>query len=125
MKRFVLFLAVLAVLVAPSLALAQTGAAMEIVDINTDRYDLNGSTTMVVEFRNLDGELDPSQLVVTANGQPVQMVGVDPLGQTQEPVGIVLVIDVSGSMEGTPMEAAKAAATNFVSQKRPVTSSRW
>jgi tight adherence protein B len=119
MKRVVLFLAVLAVLVAPSMALAQTGAAMEIVDINTDRYDLNGSTTMVVEFRNLDGELDPDQLVVTANGQEVQLVGVDPLGQTQEPVGIVLVIDVSGSMEGTPMEAAKAAATNFVSQKRP------
>jgi tight adherence protein B len=58
-------------------------------------------------------------LVVTANGQEVQLVGVDPLGQTQEPVGIVLVIDVSGSMEGAPMEAAKAAATNFVSQKRP------
>jgi tight adherence protein B len=119
MKRVVLLLAVLAVLVAPSMALAQTGAAMEIVDINTDRYDLNGSTTMVVEFRNLDGALDPAQLVVTANGQPVQLVGVDPLGQTQEPVGIVLVIDVSGSMEGAPIEAAKAAATNFVSQKRP------
>ena len=118
-KRIVLLLAVVAVLVAPSMALAQTDSAMEIVDINTERYDLNGSTTMVVEFRNLEGELDPGQLVVTANGQPVQMLGVDPLGQTQEPVGIVLVIDVSGSMLGAPMEAAKAAATNFVSQKRP------
>lgn len=119
MKRIVFFLAVLAVLVAPSLAIAQTEAAMEIVDLNTERYDLNGSTTMVVEFRNLDGVMDPNQLVVTANGQAVQVVDVEPLGQTQEPVGIVLVIDVSGSMEGAPMEAAKAAATNFVSQKRP------
>ena len=119
MKRIILLLAVLAVVMAPSTAIAQTGEAIEIVEINTDRYDLNGSTTMVVEFRNLDGVLDPSQLVVTANGEPVQLVGVDPLGQTQEPVGIVLVIDVSGSMEGTPMEAAKAAATNFVTQKRP------
>ncbi|HUP16953.1 MAG TPA: type II secretion system F family protein [Acidimicrobiia bacterium] len=118
-KRIVLLLAVLAVLVPSSLAMAQTEPAMEIVDINTERYDLNGSTTIVVEFRNLDGELDPEQLTVTANGQSVQLVGVEPLGQTQEPVGIVLVIDVSGSMEGAPMEAAKAAATNFVSQKRP------
>ena len=119
MKRILFLLAVLAVVMAPSMARAQTGEAMEIVEINTDRYDLNGSTTMVVEFRNLDGVLDPSQLVVTANGEPVQLVGVDPLGQTQEPVGIVLVIDVSGSMEGEPMEAAKAAATSFVTQKRP------
>ena len=119
MKRILLLLAVFAVLMVPSMGMAQTEAAMEIVEINTDRYDLNGSTTMVVEFRNLDGALDPSQLVVTANGEPVQLVGVDPLGQTQEPVGIVLVIDVSGSMEGAPMEAAKAAATSFVTQKRP------
>ena len=42
------------------MAMAQTGAAMEIVDINTERYDLNGSTTMVVEFRNLEGALDPA-----------------------------------------------------------------
>ena len=119
MKTILLLVAVFAVMMVPTLALGQTGAAMEIVDIKTERYDLNGSTTMVVEFRNLDGTLDPDQLVVTANGEPVQMVGVDPLGQTQEPVGIVLVIDVSGSMEGEPMEAAKAAATNFVTQKRP------
>ena len=119
MKRLIPLVAVVAILMAPSVALGQTGPAMEIVDVNTERYDLNGSTTMVVEFRNLDGALDPGQLVVTANGEPVELLGVDPLGQTQEPVGIVLVIDVSGSMEGEPIEAAKAAASSFVSQKRP------
>jgi tight adherence protein B len=119
MKRTILLLAALTVLLFPSLALAQNGPAMELVDVKTDRYDLNGSTTMVVEFRNLDEALDPSLLTVTANGQPVELLGVDPLGQTQEPVGIVLVIDASGSMEGAPIEAAKAAATDFISQKRP------
>ena len=119
MKRLLPLFAVVAILLAPSAALAQAGAAMEIVDVNTERYDLNGSTTMVVEFRNLDGALDPSQLVVTANGEPVVGLAVEPLGQTQEPVGIVLVIDVSGSMECAPIEAAKAAASSFVSQKRP------
>lgn len=109
----------LAALVLPSVALAQTAPSMELVDVNTSRYDLNGQTTMVIEFRNLEGELDPSQLVITANGSRVELLQADPLGQTEDPVGIVLVIDVSGSMEGAPMEAARAAAKGFVAQKRP------
>lgn len=117
--KSVALVAAIAALVLPSVALAQTAPSMELVDINTSRYDLNGQTTMVVEFRNIEGELDPSQLVITANGTPVELLQADPLGQTEEPVGIVLVIDVSGSMEGAPMEAARAAAKSFVAQKRP------
>jgi tight adherence protein B len=118
--KFLTVLTGLAGLVLPSLAYGQSAApAMELVDVNTSRYDLNGQTTIVIEFRNLPGELDPGLLRVTANGTEVDLLQADPLGQTEDPVGIVLVIDTSGSMEGAPMEAARAAAKSFVSQKRP------
>jgi Mg-chelatase subunit ChlD len=103
----------------PAIALAQSTTGMDIVDVNLLRYDDGGQTSLVVEFRNLDGTLDPAQLTVTANGEAVTNLAVEPLASSLEPVGIVLVIDVSGSMEGAPMEAAKSAAINFVNQKRP------
>jgi tight adherence protein B len=103
----------------PALALAQNTATIEVPQVILDRYEDDGQTTLVVEFRNLDGTLDPAQLQVTANGQNVSDMTVEPLAQSLEPVGIVLVIDTSGSMQGAPMEAAKSAAVNFVNQKRP------
>jgi tight adherence protein B len=101
-------------------ALAQTAAPeIEIVDINGSRYAEGGQTQMVVEFRNLPEAPDPTQLSITVDGQPVSDVEVAPLGETSVPVGVVLVIDTSGSMLGAPMDAAKAAANSFIDQKRP------
>jgi tight adherence protein B len=74
---------------------------------------------MVVEFRNMTEAPDPAQLSVTVDGQPVSNLEVAPLGESSVPVGVVLVIDTSGSMEGAPIEQAKSAATSFVDQKRP------
>lgn len=103
-----------------STALAQAAAPeMEIVDINGSRYAEGGQTLMVVEFRNMPEPPDPAQLQVTVNGQPVSNLEAAPLGQSSVPVGVVLVIDTSGSMEGEPIESAKAAAKSFVDQKRP------
>jgi tight adherence protein B len=103
-----------------TVAAAQTTAPeMEIVDINGARYAEGGQTLMVVEFRNMTEAPDPAQLSVTVDGQPVSNLEVAPLGESSVPVGVVLVIDTSGSMEGTPIEQAKAAAKSFVSQKRP------
>ncbi len=103
-----------------SVAFAQTAAPeMEIVDINGARYAEGGQTLMVVEFRNMTEAPDPAQLAVTVDGQPVSNLEVAPLGESSVPVGVVLVIDTSGSMEGAPIESAKAAAKSFVDQKRP------
>ncbi len=103
-----------------SVALAQTAEPeIEIVDINGARYAEGGQTLMVIEFRNLPEPPDPAQLSITVDGQPVSDLEVAPLGESSVPVGVVLAIDTSGSMEGEPIEAAKAAATSFVAQKRP------
>ena len=101
-------------------AVAQTGSAeVEIVDINGSRYAEGGQTLLVVEFRNITETPDPAQLSVTVDGEPVSNLEVAPLGESSVPVGVVLVIDTSGSMQGAPMDAAKAAAQSFVDQKRP------
>ena len=118
MKRLLLIAVALLLGLVPALALAQTSSTMEIVEAEMSRYDDNGQSTLVVEFRNVDGTIDPAALTVTANGNEVANLTVEPLAQSLEPVGIVLVIDTSGSMEGAPMEAAKTAAINFVNQKR-------
>ena len=103
-----------------SVALAQTAnPEIEIVDINGARYAEGGQTLMVVEFRNLPETPDPAQLTITVGGQPVSNLEVAPLGESSVPVGVVLVIDTSGSMQGAPIDAAKGAAKSFIAQKRP------
>ncbi|MGH8912385.1 MAG: type II secretion system F family protein [Acidimicrobiia bacterium] len=110
---------ILGLLVAlPSLALAQT-SEVEIAEVNTSRYDEGGLVTLVVGFRNLSEPLDPAQLAITADGGAVENLDIQPLASSSVPVGVILAIDTSGSMEGAPMEAARAAARSFVQQKRP------
>jgi tight adherence protein B len=101
-------------------AYAQVGPSeVEIIDVNGSRYPDGGITTMVIEFRNLSTSPDPAQLEITANGQPVTDLEVTPLADSSLPVGVVMAIDASGSMSGDPIEAAKTAAKDFVSQARP------
>ena len=120
MTRARLFLALLlvAVLAAPMAALAQS-SELQIVEINTSRYDEGGNVTMVIGLRNLTEDVDPANLTVTANGGEVNDLVIEPLASSTVPVGVILAIDTSGSMEGEPIEAARAAARSFVQQKRP------
>jgi tight adherence protein B len=101
-------------------ALAQTGSQeIEITDINGSRYPEGGRTQMVINFKNFSEDPDPATLEVTANGQAVSDLEVESIGNSTVAVGVVLAIDSSGSMAGTPIDEAKAAAKSFVSQARP------
>ncbi len=50
---------------------------------------------------------------------------VDTVEQSVVDVGVVLAIDVSGSMNDGALDAAKAAAIDFVNQKKERTRSPW
>jgi tight adherence protein B len=115
-----LALVLLALVLGASPALAQTEQpAVEIVDINASRYADGGFVTMVLELRNLADVPDTSAVEITANGEPVSDLEVVPLRDSAVPTGVVLTIDASGSMAGAPLDAAKAAAQDFVTQMRP------
>jgi tight adherence protein B len=59
-----------------------------------------------------------NQFSLREDDKLVSNVQVVPLGETDTPVGVVLVIDTSGSMrENSKIEAARAAAKQFISQK--------
>lgn len=106
------------VLGAGSTALAQTESSapvIQITDVNIARYP---RVQMIVDFLNLEEALDPAQLQVTENGNAVGDLEIETIAESRVQVGIVLVIDASGSMEGPPIEAAKAAALSFINQKR-------
>ncbi|MGC2241871.1 MAG: type II secretion system F family protein [Acidimicrobiia bacterium] len=119
MKRLFAIVAAL-VLGLSTVAFAQASdPEIEIVDINAARYAEGGQTLMVVEFRNLPEAPDPTQLDITVNGKAVSDLEVATLGESTVPVGVVLAIDTSGSMRGSPIDSAKAAAKDFVAQKRP------
>ena len=63
---------------------------------------------------------DIRQVAVRENGRLVQDVEVVPVGESSTPLGIVLVIDTSGSMgAGGRLDQAKAAARSFVDRKLP------
>ncbi len=116
--RLFLGLVAAALLAVPPAAFAQTGD-VQIVEVNTSRYSDGGQVTMVVGFRGLGAQMNPADLTVTADGGAVENLVVEPLASSTVPVGVVLAIDTSGSMQGEPIEAAKAAARSFVEQKRP------
>jgi len=110
----------LAVVMAAPAALAQSSSAeIDISDVSLQRYIEGGRVSMVVDFRNLTEPLNPSLLGVTINGQPLEDFEVEPIDQATVARGVVLVIDISGSMQGDPIEAAKTAAKSFIAQKRP------
>jgi tight adherence protein B len=118
LRRLLALVAALMLLAAP--ALAQTGTQeIEITDINGSRYPDGGQTQMVINFKNFAEEPDPSSLEVTANGEAVSDLEVESIGNSTVSVGVVLAIDASGSMAGTPIDESKAAAKSFVEQARP------
>ncbi|HZD22676.1 MAG TPA: VWA domain-containing protein, partial [Acidimicrobiia bacterium] len=113
--RLLAFVAAFLMVAAP--AWAQNGAeSIEIIDINGGRYAEQGETQMVIELRNATSEPDTSAVEITADGEEVSDLVVQTIGRSSVPVGVVLVIDASGSMEGAPMGAAKTAAKAFISQ---------
>ena len=109
--------AALGLLVAVVLGLASPALAetLTIREVDTTRHP-----EVKIAASIAGGAARPQDFTVRENGKVVPTIRVVPLGDTDTTVGVVLVIDTSGSMrQNNKIEAAKAAAKQFVSGKRP------
>ena len=96
-------------------AAAQTGDRVRIVSVDSASHP---AVTLMVEppAALADTQLPAEAFTLTENGRRLP-VTTERLGSSMsaQHLNVVLVMDTSGSMQGAPLEAAKAAAQNFVS----------
>ena len=105
-----LLLAVVIGLASP--ALAETLTIREV--------DTTGYPEVKIAASVAGGVVRPQDFTVREGGNVVPSIRVVPLGDTDTTVGVVLVIDTSGSMrQNNKLDAAQAAARQFISSKRP------
>jgi tight adherence protein B len=57
---------------------------------------------------------------VLENGEKVKDLSVERVARITEPIGVVLVLDTSGSMKGKPIEDAQVAASLFMDEMRRI-----
>jgi Mg-chelatase subunit ChlD len=95
-------------------------AAVEISDIDAGAFP-----EVVLHVRVLDGAgrnipgLKGNDFKVFEDGQPVQELKTDLVFLKEEGLGVVLAIDISGSMSGAPLKAAKGSALDFIDRLSP------
>jgi len=65
-------------------------------------------------------DLTAEDLNIVENGQQIKNVVVEKADTVNEPIGVVLVLDTSGSMKGEPIEAAKSATALFIDEMRKI-----
>ena len=102
----------------PPAAAQEEDAAPAELSISTARTDDHPTVQVTVDVPSIGGELDigPEAFTLTEDGEE-RAVEVERLAS--EDLEVMLVIDSSGSMAGVPIEAAQAAALEFVAQMPP------
>jgi VWFA-related protein len=63
--------------------------------------------------------LDAASFAATVDGSPARVDSLQPVIDSQVGLSVILAVDVSGSMDGRPLEAAQKAAGDFVSGLAP------
>jgi len=120
-KIFVVLSVVIVASGFPALLFAQDSSGIIINETDIDDYpevDLYISFEEGSELGALD--LKQEDFSVFENDEKVQDILVERIAVISDPIGVVLVIDTSGSMKGKPIEDAKSAALVFMDEMRKV-----
>jgi len=116
-QRIILLMAII-VFLPQRTTLAQTAVStIEIAQVDNANYP---EVTLYLRILDKNGDRVPNlsqeQFSVTEDGTEVEVIGFNPVNW--EPILTVLVIDISGSMEGEKLSGAKAAAGTFIDLMR-------
>src|SRR5688572_16347898 len=115
MRRVVLLLAAAALVAAP---LTSAGAAADELRLSPGGAAKFPHKSLVLSLPS-GVVIDPNQVAVSENGEPVHGLAVKSVGSSAESeFGTVLAIDASNSMRGEPIERAIEAARAFASHRR-------
>jgi tight adherence protein B len=113
-KRLLAFLVIVLAVVAGGTGIAHAD------DLVIKRVDTTKFPQVALSAQLNGAPADLSKVTLRENGVFINDFSAVPLGRTNTPVGVVLVIDTSGSMnQNGKLDAAKAAARQFVSAKQP------
>jgi len=97
--------------------LSQESEQIVIKNIDTKKYP---EINIYLNFKEGSflglSSLDKSNFIITENNAPVENFDFTKIGEITEPVEIVLVIDASGSMKGSPISDATNAANTFIDE---------
>jgi VWFA-related protein len=123
--RHVLAAIAIAACVALSARIAPADAQQSTPSVTINQLDADGYPELTAVVTVLDANGVPvgglaMPAFTASDGAPVEITAARPALDASLSLGVVLVIDVSGSMEGQPLAAAKAAATAFVRQLDPL-----
>lgn len=111
--RRIIALALAAMVLLPSVALAADATLGVRVDDSSEAPDVSLLVTLPAELLNGAGT-DPS-FRVAENGIDVEVTDIQSAAETtRDPVDVVLVLDTSGSMKNAPLADAMSAARAFV-----------
>ncbi|RPI97475.1 MAG: VWA domain-containing protein, partial [Chloroflexi bacterium] len=124
MRRTFLFLAALTFLLSfsltPPIGTAQGGPTVEIGGVDTEQFpQLTVLVTTRDQYNVPVQNLTTADFQVTVDGNPVEVVSVENITQSELPISVVLVIDTSESMVGEPLNDAKEAALAFLDNLAP------
>lgn len=110
----ILAICALIVLAAP---LSVGAAGIVVQDVSTNDYpEVSLELALTADLIPADGN---PRFTILENGIDVPDVRAHVLTEDRGPVDVVLLLDVSGSMKGGPLKAAKTAARSFVAAMHP------
>ncbi|HXK32782.1 MAG TPA: VWA domain-containing protein [Dehalococcoidia bacterium] len=112
--------AVLAALFAPASSGAQEPVQIDVVSVTEDVFPRSQALVTVDDAgAATTGGLTAADFTVSINGIPAQVLAAELASSQSVPYDLLIVMDASGSMQGPPIAAAKAAAKQFVAGLAP------